>query len=389
MSHASLLLFVLAFACSLGVIIWHVERSASVRVLSRQVARTLRPTAAPASAIHRFWVPRGDSLNRKVGAALRSVLRTQERARQIVWTLPETARLLREQTRDMRCPSSDSTLEVRSIEELAVLAEKGGLPQCSGALRATQGAVALSDLIRFMALFFFGGVYADMDVIFLRDMGYFQGLAFAYKWDRDVQYYNTAVMGLPRGSALVPQLIAHFGECTPRAFYPSTIHEALDCSSLVCEGLLMMPTALFSPVSAPMSNWQWQRDDLNRIGFTTDWFFDAKRLWSLDHFFPGAYTFHWHNRWEHAVHTESWFADLERLHNEGCMLPPRGCRRVWVDLGADESLYGRKGADEVYVFEIDPAKVASILDMLRGDTRLAAITQVGGFFFLFALLSVQ
>jgi hypothetical protein len=308
-------LLLLVAACNLGMMVWHVERSASARSPTQQAA---------AGPIHRFWAPVGNPLNRKVRTALRSALRTQKNARQILWTLPETASLLREQSRDIRC-STGSTLEVRSIEELAVLAERG-LPQCSGALRAAEGVdpVALSDLVRFLALYFFGGLYADMDVIFLRDMAYFQGLAFAHKWDRGTQHYNTAVMGLPQGSPLVPRLIEKWGACTPGTFYPPVIHKALDCSSLVCEGLVMMPTALFSPMSAPMSNWQWQRDDLYRIGYTTDWFFDSKRLWSLDHFFPGAYTFHWHNRWEHGVHVESWFADLERLNEEGCLPPHAG-----------------------------------------------------------------
>ena len=74
--------------------------------------------------------------------------------------------------------------------------------------------VVLSDMIRFMALYFYGGIYADADVIFMRKMRDIHGLAFAYKWDRNVVYYNTAVMGLPIGSPVVLQIIYHFKAVT-------------------------------------------------------------------------------------------------------------------------------------------------------------------------------
>ena len=54
-------------------------------------------------------------------------------------------------------------------------------------------------MIRFMALYFYGGIYADADVIFMRKMRDIHGLAFAYKWDRNVVYYNTAVIGSANG----------------------------------------------------------------------------------------------------------------------------------------------------------------------------------------------
>ena len=212
--------------------------------------------------IHRFWA--SWSFNRKVQTAILSSLRTQSNARVIVWTLPSTLSSVLAQTQrlqELSCPSN-STLEVRSIRELQDLLSNSQDPIlriCAQSLHDTpNNMVVLSDVIRFMALYFYGGIYADADVIFMRDMRDLHGLAFAYKWDRNVLYYNTAVMGMPVKSPVVLQIIYHFQSCNADTFYPTRIHEALSCNSGVCNELIMMPTALFGPVSAPQSNWQWQ-----------------------------------------------------------------------------------------------------------------------------------
>ena len=272
--------------------------------------------------IHRFWA--SHTFNRKVQTAILSSLRTQTNANVIIWTLPTTLSSVLGQMQSlqkMSCPSN-STLEVRSISELQNVLSKSkddSLMMCAQSFNVMPNdMVALSDLIRFISLYIYGGIYADADVIFMRDMRDMHGLAFAYKWDRNVMYYNTAIMGLPMRSAVVPQIIKHFKSCNADTFYPTRIHEALTCDSGVCNELLMMPTALFGPVSAPQSNWHWQSDESHEMGTSTSWFFDRERRWNIDHFFPGAYTFHWHNRWDHPIHPDSWFADLERLNFVSC-----------------------------------------------------------------------
>ena len=350
--------------------------------------------------MHRFWTSssQSEALNRKVRASLLSALHrhTTEHGRAakvILWTLPSTYEHVKRQAEEFKC-GEGGRIEVRSTDQLLGLVR--GTPElhkCVESLEsATAETVAFSDLVRFIALYLYGGIYVDIDAIVLRDMsGLLLGPPFAYKWDRDVLYYNTAVMGLPKGSEVVLKIIRHFDACTPEAFFPSRIHKALNCTSGVCEELLMMPTALFDPVSAPMSNWQWQTEGVNGIGHTTDWLFDRRRMWSFAHFFPGAYTFHWHNRWEHATFdADSWFADVERLSEEACAPspPPRAevseCRSIFVDLGGFTgdtlALYGGGPAlkkKENYVFEIDLAKVSEILRKLDGPlAHLKPYTQV-------------
>lgn len=331
--------------------------------------------------IHRFWsqASRPD-LHRKARMSLRAAVNTQSNARVIVWT--DDRDWLAGQLKDIM-PCGPSTVEARGVEELARLAE-GALPACARSLRTQGDSVAFSDLVRFVALYVFGGIYADIDMVFLRDARDLHGRSFAFKWDLNVNYYNTAVMGLPVGSPVVSKLIAHAGgRCDPGTFWPERIHEAFECKSGVCTEMTMMPTALFGPVSSPASNWQWQQDPRSHeLHTTTNWFFDREKLWGLEHFFPGAYTFHWHNRWDLSVHEKSFFAELER---QSCRLDANKtttCRRIFVDLGGYNgdtlALYGDKEKwDAIYVFEIDPQKVAAILQRLDGPLmRLKPITEV-------------
>jgi hypothetical protein len=58
--------------------------------------------------------------------------------------------------------------------------------------------VFLSDFIRFLVLYNFGGVYFDGDVILLRDMISFWDKTFVYRWSY-TESYNTAIMGLNIG----------------------------------------------------------------------------------------------------------------------------------------------------------------------------------------------
>lgn len=278
--------------------------------------------------IHMFWSSSDDELNVKVKTAFISALRTQKGARLILWTLPRTFAKMSRQTSEFHAMDCPCAFELRSTNELVDLVNNDTtlLKSCAQSLQHIHDdLVGFSDLIRFIVLYYFGGIYADSDMIFLKDLCQLQGLSFAYKWDRNVLYYNTALIGLEKYSPIVPRIIARTGACNNAAFYPTILHEKLDCSTGVCTELIMMPTALFSPVSAPQSNYQWQEDFAHdfKLGTATDWFFDRPRLWDLAHFFPGAYTFHWHNQWAHPVHNESFFSDLQRLNSRCHRAGPR------------------------------------------------------------------
>ena len=55
--------------------------------------------------------------------------------------------------------------------------------------------VSLSDLVRFVVLDHYGGIYTDGDTIYLKDMRFFWYFNFSYRWTF-LNAYNTAVLGI-------------------------------------------------------------------------------------------------------------------------------------------------------------------------------------------------
>ena len=60
---------------------------------------------------------------------------------------------------------------------------------------ANQHLISLSDLVRFVVLDAYGGIYTDGDVIYLKDMSLLWQSNFAYRWSY-TDNYNTAVLGV-------------------------------------------------------------------------------------------------------------------------------------------------------------------------------------------------
>ena len=271
--------------------------------------------------IHMYWSESEHSktMNRKVITSVRSAVRTQWCAHIMLWTNAKSVLWLTQQIqhilRNLSSCSSKSTIQVLSTEYLVQYIrnnEYTELESCIPALSEVSNDshhVSFSDLLRFIALYVYGGIYVDADTIFLKDMSTFHGLSFAFKWDVDVDYYNTAIMGLKIHDSLVTQIITKTGHCTASSFYPTRIHEYLTCHDNVCEELIMMPTVLFNGAQSAR---RWQE---MLIWNGNHAFFDKPRLWNLDHFFPGSYTYHWHNQWDVEIHSESWFAAIEKINS--------------------------------------------------------------------------
>jgi DDB1- and CUL4-associated factor 13 len=118
-------------------------------------------------------------------------------------------------------------------------------------------SVILSDLARFILCHRFGGIYLDVDNIFLRDWEELWGWkgAFAYRWSR-LEKYNTAVLHLNKGSALGTFL---FRTALKNGldFHPMTVSRYTKDAYL--EGLLLrLPDAMFD--SAWLNTEFYQRD---------------------------------------------------------------------------------------------------------------------------------
>ena len=277
---------------------------------------------------HTFWLMgKGGPLNEKVVTAYRSVLRIHRNIRFIVWTLPRTKEATEQQIESLKTYCPTSSIEVKTTLDLIemVKADGSALKMCEEALSLTYenfDLAAVSDLIRFVALYYYGGIYVDSDVLMVKSMAPFFNKDFAFRWDSGNARYNTCVMGLKKNSQLTTKVITHFNECKASTFHPEKVIDALSCPHRICEDFLMYPTHLFDPMQVdpdtPVKKaWQWMQP--NPTGDRFEWFFKENRTTSLNAFFPGIYAYHWHNRWDADIHPESFFAEFQRL-NAKCEL---------------------------------------------------------------------
>lgn len=109
-----------------------------------------------------------------------------------------------------------------------------------------RASVSESDFVRFVLCHRYGGVYLDVDVIFLRDWEELWGWqgAFAYRWSR-LERYNTAVLRLHRRSAL-GALLLRTAWRNGVEFHPIRVSAYLKDAQM--EALLVRaPVALFDP----------------------------------------------------------------------------------------------------------------------------------------------
>jgi hypothetical protein len=134
---------------------------------------------------------------------------------------------------------------------------------------------AKTDLLRFKFLKEYGGIYVDSDVMFLADLSSFCGTSFAYRWSsRD--NFNTAVMGLPKGSPFAEELLAINGGNSSR------YHPYLVPSELAGVTLIRLPSLLFDP-SWLLSEGFDQIEPASNLNLTLD-SFDTKPLPTLSFF---------------------------------------------------------------------------------------------------------
>ncbi|KAI1793848.1 hypothetical protein LXA43DRAFT_971513 [Ganoderma leucocontextum] len=195
--------------------------------------------------------------------------------------------------------------------------------------------VILSDLVRFVLCHRYGGVYLDVDMLFLRDWEELWGWngSFSYRWSHEDRY-NTAVLRLRKGSALGTFLLrtALFNNMD---FHPTTVSRYLKDAHM--EKLLYrIPDALFDPAWLNTDNrklypWKkvyFQRDRPAQPFFTDfDQFFNTPpemgatpAAIGFDGFFRGAFLYHYHNEWWKPFdRSRFWpdlgprFADAERI----------------------------------------------------------------------------
>jgi hypothetical protein len=171
-----------------------------------------RQTSTGQALFHTIWV--SGPLTRVAKLMVKSFLVTQrpDRAQLIIWTMhaPESV-LFGDPPFDDTVRRQPQRVLVRkfSIQDTWDSIRKNftGLPP-TVKLPAHDGAVFMSDLMRLFLLYQYGGVYVDMDTMFLREMTPLLHKApFVYGWGCIQDYVNTAVMGMEAHSTAAFKLL--------------------------------------------------------------------------------------------------------------------------------------------------------------------------------------
>jgi len=165
------------------------------------------------------------------------------------------------------------------------------------------------DLFRLLILHKYGGFYIDMDVLVLRDMSPLNNLEFLYQWGPtgfkcfhtntvDPNFrMNGAIMRLDKGSDLSLEFLEILKVSQP-------------LKNSTCWGWELYSRTIRNEVLA-----------LPCIWFNSEWGYEGtthnpfQKHENID-LFEGAFTWHWHNRWDEQIETGSKFDILSKQQDK-------------------------------------------------------------------------
>lgn len=161
------------------------------------------------------------------------------------------------------------------------------------------------DVFRALILHKHGGVYVDMDSVFLRDLRPVLAEEFMYKWSFQRDMISSAVMHLRQRSDLSQRLMQGLLEL-PQGGTNWGCQNNMRAYAI--RPFRVLPCAFFNP--------EWQvrlspeeKASLSRPAVTFEPF-EVHEFTKED--YPGSFVWHWHNRWDAEVKPGCKFERLER-----------------------------------------------------------------------------
>ncbi|HKB09650.1 MAG TPA: glycosyltransferase [Vicinamibacterales bacterium] len=150
------------------------------------------------------------------------------------------------------------------------------------------------DLFRIIVLHNYGGVYADMDTVLLRNLGVFLDQEFVYQWDHFDDRYAPALMRLYQGSAFARALVDGLIAIKPGKYNwgRENVKRAIDLG----HAITVFPSPFF--------NTEWQANPS---------FEPFRRSAASDELYDGAFAWHWHNKWDDPIEPGCKFERLEAV----------------------------------------------------------------------------
>jgi hypothetical protein len=160
------------------------------------------------------------------------------------------------------------------------------------------------DVFRLLVLHKYGGIYIDMDVLILRDLSPLNELEFLYQWgtsgfnsNEPKITMNGAIMRLDKNSPLSEEFLSIL-KLTPPS--KNTFDWGNKMYSKISKNnLLVLPCVWFN------SEWGFEGTSCNPF----------KNVGDVE-LFDGAFTWHWHNKWDDYIEDGSKFQIIESLHHE-------------------------------------------------------------------------
>jgi hypothetical protein len=168
-------------------------------------------------------------------------------------------------------------------------------------------ARAISDGLRLLVLERYGGIYFDFDTLFLRDLRPLTTVDFVYQWSNQ-PYGSNAICHFRRGSPALGALAersTRLGSCHPARLL------RFDELGALPGALQIFPSFAFDPIWIAHDTGARVHAACNRF----DDFFTSRAPTTLADFFPAAYAYDWHNRWQLPLRRAS---IAGQLHEEVC-----------------------------------------------------------------------
>lgn len=152
------------------------------------------------------------------------------------------------------------------------------------------------DLFRLLVLHKYGGVYIDMDIVLLRYFAPLVDQEFMYKWGTEKNMINGAVMHLFVGSQASVQLLEELSQRYPTPLTTAWGNDVYVAVYQKHKNFTVFPAAFFN------TEWQIDIKDFEKFGLhTTHKLEPFTKCEQSDHLFDGAFSWHWHGRWNEMI----------------------------------------------------------------------------------------
>lgn len=167
-----------------------------------------------------------------------------------------------------------------------------------------------ADAFRFLILYKYGGLYFDLDVMFLRNFGGLLNFEFCYAWEAQ-SYANSALLNLKRKGDISTYILEK--SIQKQTVFPWGI---FNYSDSYLKELYVFPCAFFDPIWQGLISENYPLDTFPKFfePFGHE-FTNVFEIHSYKDFFSGCYAYHWHNQWFTEEHENSFFGIFEKEFN--------------------------------------------------------------------------